>query len=119
MQCPRCQSTRIQRGYKDAPILSRLGGRQELLCNNCGLEFNGLQSRQMNRTQGAGALPDTVLTYPLRSDWSTWGQTMNPRLQWRCSAIAKRLAASVWLYHSLVPALTQLSLRSSAAICWW
>ncbi len=43
MQCPRCQSTRIQRGYKDAPILSRLGGRQELLCNNCGLEFKGFK----------------------------------------------------------------------------
>jgi hypothetical protein len=39
MQCPRCQSTRIQRGYDDAPMLFRLGGRRELLCNNCGLEF--------------------------------------------------------------------------------
>ncbi len=29
---------------------------------------NGSPLRQMNRTQGAGALPDTVLTYPLRSD---------------------------------------------------
>ncbi len=39
MECPRCKSTRIQRGYRDAPILLRLGGGHELLCNNCGLEF--------------------------------------------------------------------------------
>jgi hypothetical protein len=39
MLCPRCQSSRIQRGFKDAPILWRLAGGQELLCNNCGLEF--------------------------------------------------------------------------------
>jgi hypothetical protein len=43
MQCPRCKSTRIQRGYDDAPILLRLGGRHELLCNNCGLEFKSFK----------------------------------------------------------------------------
>src|SRR4029450_9715053 len=43
MQCPRCNSTRIQRGYKDGAILLRLGGGHELLCNNCGLEFKGFK----------------------------------------------------------------------------
>jgi len=41
MECPRCQSTRVQRGYRDTRILVRLWGGQELLCNNCGLEFKG------------------------------------------------------------------------------
>jgi len=39
MQCPRCTSLRIQRGYKDRSILARLAGGDEFLCNNCGLEF--------------------------------------------------------------------------------
>jgi hypothetical protein len=43
MQCPRCQSTRIQRGYDETPILLRLVGRHDLLCNNCGFEFKGFK----------------------------------------------------------------------------
>ena len=39
MQCPRCKSLRIQLGYKDKSLLSRLAGGDEFLCNNCGLEF--------------------------------------------------------------------------------
>ena len=42
MRCPRCKSTRIQRGYGDAPLPLRIVGLQELLCNQCGLEFKGL-----------------------------------------------------------------------------
>lgn len=42
MRCPRCRSTRIQRGYSDAPIPLRIVGLHELLCNKCGLEFRGL-----------------------------------------------------------------------------
>jgi PilZ domain-containing protein len=42
MECPRCQSSRIQRGYNDARIPLRFVGLRELLCNNCGLEFKGL-----------------------------------------------------------------------------
>jgi hypothetical protein len=41
MWCPRCQSTRVQRGYNDAAIVLRVAGFRELLCNNCGLEFKG------------------------------------------------------------------------------
>jgi hypothetical protein len=39
MQCPRCKSLRIQLGYKNKSLLSRLAGGDEFLCNNCGMEF--------------------------------------------------------------------------------
>src|SRR5258708_7346340 len=42
MWCPRCKSARIQRGYNNTLMLLRLAGLHELLCNNCGLEFKGL-----------------------------------------------------------------------------
>lgn len=41
MWCPRCKSTRLQRGYNDAAIVLHVAGFRELLCNNCGLEFKG------------------------------------------------------------------------------
>ena len=41
MQCPRCQSERIQRDYDDAVFFLRMFGLQKLLCNNCGLVFKG------------------------------------------------------------------------------
>lgn len=41
MQCPRCQSERIQRDYDDAIIFLRAVGMHKLLCNNCGLVFKG------------------------------------------------------------------------------
>jgi hypothetical protein len=39
MQCPRCQSERIQRDYDDASVFLRVVGMHKLLCNNCGLVF--------------------------------------------------------------------------------
>lgn len=41
MQCPRCQSERIQRDYDDASVFLRAVGMHKLLCNNCGLVFKG------------------------------------------------------------------------------
>ena len=41
MWCPRCKSSRIQRGYNDSLIVLRVAGLHELFCNNCGLEFKG------------------------------------------------------------------------------
>jgi hypothetical protein len=41
MWCPRCKSTRIQRGYNEAAFVLQMAGLHELLCNNCGLEFRG------------------------------------------------------------------------------
>lgn len=42
MRCPRCNSSRIQRGYKGVLVPLRLLGMQELLCNNCNLEFKSI-----------------------------------------------------------------------------
>jgi hypothetical protein len=39
MRCPRCKSSRIQRGYHPVAIPLRLIGVHELLCNNCNFEF--------------------------------------------------------------------------------
>jgi hypothetical protein len=41
MHCARCKSTRIQRDFDDTAIPLRLLGVHRLLCNNCGLVFNG------------------------------------------------------------------------------
>ena len=41
MWCPRCKSTRIQRGYNVSSFVLQMAGLHELLCNNCGLEFKG------------------------------------------------------------------------------
>ena len=41
MQCPRCQSERIQRDYDDTSVFLRAVGMHKLLCNNCGLVFKG------------------------------------------------------------------------------
>ena len=41
MQCPRCESQRIQRDYDDAVFYLRAVGMHKLLCNNCGLTFKG------------------------------------------------------------------------------
>ena len=41
MWCPRCKSSRVQRGYHNSPIVLQLAGLHGLLCNNCGLEFKG------------------------------------------------------------------------------
>ena len=50
MWCPRCKSTRIQRGYKNSSLVLQMAGLHELLCNNCGLEFKGFDPlRKMER----------------------------------------------------------------------
>jgi hypothetical protein len=41
MWCPRCKSSRIQRGYDESVMVLQIAGLHELLCNNCGLEFKG------------------------------------------------------------------------------
>ena len=41
MWCPRCKSSRIQRGYDETLMVLQIAGLHELLCNNCGLEFKG------------------------------------------------------------------------------
>lgn len=41
MWCPRCKSSRVQRGYNNSALVFQMAGLHELLCNNCGLEFKG------------------------------------------------------------------------------
>src|SRR5262249_34788301 len=41
MWCPRCKSSRVQRGYQNSAIVLQFAGLHGLLCNNCGLEFKG------------------------------------------------------------------------------
>src|SRR5215510_12301368 len=41
MACPRCKSARVQRGFHDSLIVLRIAGLHNLLCNNCGMEFQG------------------------------------------------------------------------------
>lgn len=42
MRCPRCNSSRIQRGYNAVAVPLRLMKFHELLCNNCNLEFKSI-----------------------------------------------------------------------------
>src|SRR5690242_5718972 len=59
MQCPRCQSERIQRDYDDAIIFLRAVGMHKLLCNNCGLVFKGFDPQgKVQRTSTRAPKPD-------------------------------------------------------------
>jgi hypothetical protein len=40
-RCPKCGSSRLRRGYTDTPLLLRLIGVYNLLCDNCNLLFKG------------------------------------------------------------------------------
>jgi len=40
-RCPKCRSRRVRRGYTDTPLLLRLIGVYNLLCDNCNLLFRG------------------------------------------------------------------------------
>lgn len=40
-RCPKCNSTRIRRGYKPTPLLMRIFGIYNLLCDHCNLLFRG------------------------------------------------------------------------------
>jgi hypothetical protein len=60
MQCPRCNSSRVQRDYDDAMIVIRLAGLHKLLCNNCGMVFKGFDPlRRLSR-----ALPEQKKNVP-------------------------------------------------------
>src|SRR3989442_6296753 len=39
--CPKCGSSRIRRGYSPDPLVLRLAGFRELLCDACNLRFGG------------------------------------------------------------------------------
>lgn len=62
MQCPRCQSERIQRDFDDASVFLRAVGMHKLLCNNCGLVFKGFdpQGRIQRKSTTAAAQKKTT-----------------------------------------------------------
>jgi len=39
--CPKCRSSRIRRGYALDPLVVRMFGFRELLCDSCNLRFRG------------------------------------------------------------------------------
>src|SRR6185295_15711485 len=39
--CPKCGSSRVRRGYAHDPLLIRMLGFRELLCDSCNLRFRG------------------------------------------------------------------------------
>jgi hypothetical protein len=49
MQCPRCESKRVQRDYDNANPVIRLIGMSKVLCNNCGLVFRGFDPKNKLR----------------------------------------------------------------------
>ena len=40
-RCPKCKSSRIRRGYKPTPLILRMFGFYNLLCDDCNLLFKG------------------------------------------------------------------------------
>ncbi len=62
-RCPKCGSRRIRRGYRPTPLLIRLFGIYNLLCDNCNLLFTGF------------AIPGTV---PSHSTRKTKQQSQTP-----------------------------------------
>ena len=40
-RCPKCKSSHIRRGYKPTPLLLRMFGIYNLLCDHCNLLFKG------------------------------------------------------------------------------
>jgi ribosomal protein L37AE/L43A len=52
--CPKCNSSRIRRGYRSTSIFSKILFRYNLLCDSCNWEFTGF------------AVPFTVDTKPER-----------------------------------------------------
>jgi hypothetical protein len=53
-RCPSCRSSRLKRGYTDPPLLFRLFGVYNLLCENCNLLFKGLAVPGTVPARGSG-----------------------------------------------------------------
>jgi len=53
-RCPKCKSSRLRRGYRPTPLLLRMFGIYNLLCDHCNLLFTGF------------AVPGTVPKHKVR-----------------------------------------------------
>jgi hypothetical protein len=103
MWCPRCKSTRVQRGYNDSAFVLQLAGFQELLCNNCGLEFKGFdplrrfQRRPSQRRESATnhrrfprfkvRLPATIAL--VERNLVTWDVSYSASARGQCETISQ------------------------------
>ena len=101
--CPRCKSSRIQRGYEESLIILRIAGLHQLLCNNCGLEFRGfdplrkLPRAPVERTKSAANerrfprhkvhLPATICL--VERNVLTWDVAYTHRSQGHCETISQ------------------------------
>ncbi|MBV9959576.1 MAG: hypothetical protein JO360_14215 [Acidobacteria bacterium] len=61
-RCRKCKSHRIRRGYRRTPLILRMLGIHELLCDNCNLLFTGFAipwtvSSRRNRKKGGRLAP--------------------------------------------------------------
>ena len=66
-RCPKCNSTRVRRGYAHDPLIVRLVGFRELLCDSCNLRFRGFvipgtlpRSNRNKRKEEKQARPQAV-----------------------------------------------------------
>lgn len=103
MWCPRCKSTRIQRGYNDSSIVFQMAGLHELLCNTCGLEFKGFDPlRRLKRTPAKhGQKRSTDRRFPrykvhlpatislVERNPLTWEVTYSPAARGHCEVISQ------------------------------
>ena len=59
--CPQCGSSRVRRGYHDPPLLLRMLGVYQFLCDGCNLLFRGLAVpgtvRQLSRPAVRQSVP--------------------------------------------------------------
>lgn len=72
--CPRCRSPRVQLGYENTSLSSRVFGLNELLCNNCGLTFKGF------------AVPGSVKRAPSQKKEIAGNRQLAPRFKVKLTA---------------------------------
>jgi len=108
--CPQCRSPRVQLGYGNTTLSQRLVGINELLCNNCGLTFNGFAvpgtvkrapSERKERSNNKQQAPRFKAQFPVAlsvmgtDSWSS-EQTFSPKLEGQTRDISKNgLAVAV------------------------
>lgn len=68
-KCPRCESSRVRRGYRPTSLFKKLTFRYNLLCDNCNWEFVGFaipgtvpSKTKKKRQEGVSASQDVAET---------------------------------------------------------
>lgn len=65
--CPKCQSSRVRRGYRRTRLLKKLMFRYNLLCDSCNWEFMGfaVPGTVTTKPKGHGKKKRTTMTIPV------------------------------------------------------